>query len=470
MILSKDVSIFFWDKGNGISHSRRSKLLQYLWQGPFQMYIFRCFCLNVKNFKSRYSSCFNIYSSHLRFISNSKKHVPNLVKKRRKYITSITGFSHNTKNLQFSTDAEKKENDKEYVQEVGKESPKKFNFKKNVNSKPNSLMWKEQKIDYKDLPALYLSLAKSRLTDLFTCLIELNIIFPSVRQSWNFKSGKFRLGLVAMTAMAGYIMGDSAFDPSTFLLCSLGTALISCSANSINQFFEVPFDSQMNRTQNRVLVRGRLTPLHAVIFGVTCGLSGLSLLHFGVNGLTAFLGMTNLVLYTCIYTPLKRFSIFNTWVGAIVGAIPPIMGWTGCTGSLNVGAFILGGILFAWQFPHFNALSWNLRPDYSRAGYRMMSVTNPGLCRRTTLRFSASLIALSILAPVLDVTTWTFAFDSLPLNLYLTYLAWKFYKKSDSQNSRKLFRFSLIHLPLLLTLMIISRASKPKEEKEKVEL
>ncbi|KAL7639627.1 UNVERIFIED_CONTAM: hypothetical protein RMT77_010128 [Armadillidium vulgare] len=405
------------------------------------MYFFRCFCLNVKNFKSRYSSCFNIYSSHLCFISNSKKHVPNLVKKRRKYITSITGFSHNTKNLQFSTDAEKKENDKEYVQEVGKESPKKFNFKKNVNSKPNSLMWKEQKIDYKDLPALYASLAKSRLT-----------------------------GLVAMTAMAGYIMGDSAFDPSTFLLCSLGTALISCSANSINQFFEVPFDSQMNRTQNRVLVRGRLTPLHAVIFGVTCGLSGLALLHFGVNGLTAFLGMTNLVLYTCIYTPLKRFSIFNTWVGAIVGAIPPIMGWTGCTGTLNVGAFILGGILFAWQFPHFNALSWNLRPDYSRAGYRMMSVTNPGLCRRTTLRYSASLIALSILAPVLDVTTWTFAFDSLPLNLYLTYLAWKFYKKSDSQNSRKLFRFSLIHLPLLLTLMIISRVSKPKEEEEKVEL
>lgn len=102
------------------------------------------------------------------------------------------------------------------------------------------------------------------------------------------------------------------------------------------------------------------------------------MLHYGVNGLTASLGAANLLLYTCVYTPMKRYSILNTWVGSVVGAIPPLMGWAGCSGNLEAGAWIMAGLLYAWQFPHFNALSWNLRPDYSRAGYRMMAVTNPG--------------------------------------------------------------------------------------------
>ena len=178
--------------------------------------------------------------------------------------------------------------------------------------------------------------------------------------------------------MAGYAMAPAPFELSTFLMCSVGTGLLSCSANSINQFFETPFDAQMSRTKNRVLVKGYLTPLHAVGFAAVAASSGLAILSYGVNGLTASLGIANLLLYTCIYTPMKRYSILNTWVGSIVGAIPPLMGWAGCSGNLEVGAWIFAGLLYAWQFPHFNALSWNLRPDYSRAGYRMMSVTNPG--------------------------------------------------------------------------------------------
>lgn len=105
-----------------------------------------------------------------------------------------------------------------------------------------------------------------------------------------------------------------------------------------------------------------------------------------------------------------------------VGAIPPLMGWAGCAGTLESGAWILPGILYAWQFPHFNALSWNLRPDYSRAGYRMMSVTNPDLCRHTALRYAGALLVLSCLAPVLEVTTWLFAAGSVPLNACFMYL------------------------------------------------
>ena len=113
--------------------------------------------------------------------------------------------------------------------------------------------------------------------------------------------------------------------------------------------------------------------------------------------------------------------------------------------------------MFAWQFPHFCALSWNLRSDYSRAGYQMMSVVNPGLCQRTALRYSIAMVGISFLFPYYDITTWTFAADSLPLNLYLTYLGLRFYQDGDSSSSRKLFRFTLVHLPALLVLMLISK-------------
>ncbi|XP_055851530.1 protoheme IX farnesyltransferase, mitochondrial [Episyrphus balteatus] len=272
------------------------------------------------------------------------------------------------------------------------------------------------------------------------------------------KLSKFRLtSLVVITSMAGYAMAPAAFDPTTFVLCSVGTGLMSAAANSINQYHEVPFDSQMSRTKNRVLVTGQLTPAHAIGFAVVSATTGLGMLYFGVNGLTAALGAGNLFLYTSIYTPMKRVSILNTWVGSFVGAIPPLMGWAGCAGTLDTGAWMLAGLLYAWQFPHFNALSWNLRPDYSRAGYRMMSVTNPALCRRTALRYTGALAVLSVAAPLLDVTNPWFALETLPLNAYFCYLAWKFYQKSDSGSSRKLFRFSLIHLPALMVLFLLNK-------------
>ena len=117
----------------------------------------------------------------------------------------------------------------------------------------------------------------------------------------------------------------------------------------------------------------------------------------------------------------------------------------------------MAAFLYSWQFPHFNALSWNLRSDYSRGGYCMMATTNPDLCRRVALRHCFALIGLCTLAPVLDLTTWTFAVDTLPLNLFMTYLGWQFYKKADSKSAKKLFRFTLLHLPLLIMLLLISK-------------
>lgn len=293
--------------------------------------------------------------------------------------------------------------------------------------------WKLLKVDVTDLPDVYARLAKIKLT-----------------------------ALVVTTAAAGYAMAPVPFDPVMFFVSCLGTGLASCTANSINQYFEVPFDSNMNRTKNRPLVRGQISPLHAVSFALACGVPGVALLTLVVNPLTGFLGALNIFLYTCCYTPLKRLSITNTWVGAVVGAIPPAMGWTAATGCLEPGALLLGGFLYSWQFPHFNALSWNLREDYSRGGYRMMSVTHPGMCKRVALRHSVGLIGLSTLAPVLDVTTWTFPVISLPINLYISYLAFRFYRKGDRGSARKLFFCSLWHLPMLLLLALTCK--KPRRE------
>jgi protoheme IX farnesyltransferase len=265
-----------------------------------------------------------------------------------------------------------------------------------------------------------------------------------------------------MTSMAGFVMGCNSIDPILLSSALLGTALTSSSAASLNQFFEIPFDSQMSRTQNRPLVLGQLSPLHAVTFSAVSGTLGLTILGTMVNPLTAALGATNLVLYSFVYTPMKRANIANTWVGSVVGAIPPVMGYTAATGVIDPSALLIGLILYSWQFPHFNALSWNWRHDYARAGYRMMSVTDPELCLRTALRHALLLSSYTLLmcSPWVGLTSWTFAMDSLPINAYLLYLTWQFKSRPNSETSRKLFRFSLIHLPAIILLMIISKKSK----------
>ncbi|XP_028263727.1 protoheme IX farnesyltransferase, mitochondrial [Parambassis ranga] len=321
--------------------------------------------------------------------------------------------------------------DRSHVAAVSDEAPHVHVESEEARQARLDRQWKLLKVDVSDLPDVYARLAKIKLT-----------------------------ALVVTTAAAGFAMAPVPFDPVMFFVSSLGTGLASCAANSINQYFEVPFDSNMNRTKNRPLVRGQITPLHAVSFAVACGLPGVALLSLVVNPLTGFLGALNIFLYTCCYTPLKRLSITNTWVGAVVGAIPPVMGWTAATGCLEPGALLLGGFLYSWQFPHFNALSWNLKEDYSRGGYRMMSVTHPALCRRVALRHSLGLIALSTLAPALDLTTWTFPIISLPINLYISYLAFRFYRKGDRNNARKLFFCSLWHLPMLLLLMLTCKKSR----------
>lgn len=236
-------------------------------------------------------------------------------------------------------------------------------------------------------------------------------------------------GLVALTTMAGYAIAPGESSVMTLIATTVGTGLCIGSANAINQWIETPYDAQMLRTRNRVLGRRALSQAHAFAFGSMTGISGVALLAACVNPITAVLGAANILLYTCIYTPMKRTSIANTWAGAVVGAIPPMMGYTAVTGTLaDPGAWVLGGLLYAWQFPHFNALAWNLRADYSKAGYRMMAVTDPKLNARVSLRYSLAMFPLCAAVPYLGLTSWWFAADSTIINGAMAYGAYRFWR------------------------------------------
>ncbi|KAJ2455709.1 Protoheme IX farnesyltransferase, mitochondrial [Coemansia sp. RSA 2336] len=221
---------------------------------------------------------------------------------------------------------------------------------------------------------------------------------------------------VVLTSMAGYAIAPGATQITTLLYTATGTALCAASANSFNQWIEIPYDAQMSRTRNRPLARHALSPNHALAFGIGSGIAGVGVLCTLVNPLTAALGMANIGLYAGVYTAMKRLTIANTWVGAVVGAIPPLMGWAAAAGSLDAGAWVLGGIMFAWQFPHFNSLAYTLRADYSKAGYRMMSVTRPRLNARVSLRYALLMFPLCAALPYLGITDWWFLLDSSTIN------------------------------------------------------
>ena len=243
---------------------------------------------------------------------------------------------------------------------------------------------------------------------------------------------KYKLNLfIVGTTICGYTLSPLGFIGSDwkvqFTCLVFGTILCSFSAASFNQLLEVPYDSQMPRTRNRVLPTHQISLYHAFLYATTTGFLGTVILSSGVNYLTGFLGAFNVLLYAFIYTPLKRKSVYNTWIGAIVGAIPPLMGWTGSGCGLfddengGIKALLLPLLIYCWQFPHFNALSWNLKKEYSRAGYSMLSVLNPERCKRVALQYSLMFPAISSLFYCFDQVDWTFCLDSNVLNFALIY-------------------------------------------------
>lgn len=280
--------------------------------------------------------------------------------------------------------------------------------------------------------------------------------------------------LVTLSSVCSYAISPLTVSLQELIFLTLGTALSSGAANAINQGREPEFDRKMPRTVGRPVVRGLITPTQAYKFAALSGSLGCAMLWYGVNPTVASLGFLNIVLYSWLYTSLKRKSIINTWVGALVGAIPPLMGWAASSPLSHPAAWCLAGLLYAWQFPHFNALSHNIADQYKQAGYIMTAAENPKLNARVALRYSLLMFPLCFGLTFYGITDWVFPIDSAIANGWLTYLAYKFWKQQKENyrngskptseglalagaHAKKLFWCSVWHLPAVLILAMLHK-------------
>lgn len=294
--------------------------------------------------------------------------------------------------------------------------------------------------------------------------------------------------LVVLTAMAPYALypvpaflsptlaaETPSLSPLTLLFLTTGTALCSASANSLNMLYESATDAIMSRTRNRPLVRRLVSRPGALLFALLTATGGVAALYFGVNPTVSFLGATNIVLYAGIYTPLKALHPINTWIGGLVGGIPPLMGWAAAAGESatgdgswrellfasdgsSIGGWLFASLLFAWQFPHFMALSWLIREDYKAAGLRMLAWTNPARNARVALRYSLIFAPICFGLCAAGVTEWSFAATSLPVNAWLAWQAVRFWRFEGQKGSaRGLFWASIWHLPAILVLAVMQK-------------
>ncbi|OYW04867.1 MAG: protoheme IX farnesyltransferase [Acidobacteria bacterium 37-71-11] len=277
---------------------------------------------------------------------------------------------------------------------------------------------------------------------------------------------KIRLtGLVVATTAVGFLMaGGGRQEVSRLAWTVLGTALAAAGAMALNQVMEVGRDARMERTRRRPLPAGVLTARHALAFGVVVAGAGLAILAAEANTLTAVLGLTVVLVYTLVYTPLKPRSPLCTLAGAVCGAIPPMMGWTATGTPLGFGAWLLAGVLFLWQIPHFLALAWLYRDDYARGGFRMLSVVDASgrSTGQAAVLYSMALLPVGVLAALGGMTGWGFAAGSLVLTGGLVALALALAAKKSDAVARRLFLATLIYLPLLLGLMVADRLPSPQ--------
>lgn len=267
--------------------------------------------------------------------------------------------------------------------------------------------------------------------------------------------------LVLVTTAVGFYVGWQG--PMNYLALAhvvLGTALAAGGAAALNQWWEHEFDAIMHRTRSRPIPAGRLLPRDGLITGALLSLAGVVYLTLAVNGLSALLAALTIVLYVFAYTPLKRISTTNTLVGAIPGAIPPVIGWVAAGNPIDLGAWSLFAILFVWQMPHFFALAWMYRADYARAGYRMMSGDDETGLRSSSqsVLFCILLLIVAGLPEYIGLTNMAYLPIALALSGWFVARAMRFHRERTVQNARALFLASIIYLPLLLAALVLTKS------------
>src|SRR5579863_650602 len=269
---------------------------------------------------------------------------------------------------------------------------------------------------------------------------------------------KVRLNaLVVFTAAAGYYLAVwGPLDITDGVIACLGTALVASGAAALNQVAERDLDRLMLRTNDRPVATGRMSSATGQIIAVALGAAGLGALWYAANPTAVAVAFATFLIYVVIYTPMKRHSSLATVIGAVPGALPPLIGWTAAGGALmTLTPWALFAIMFLWQLPHFLAISWLYRDDYARAGLPMLSVidTDGRMTGRQALVWAAALVPVSLLPSVVGLSTVAYAVGALILGLGFTALAGHFARQRSTASARLLFLGSITYLPLLWILM-----------------
>ena len=266
--------------------------------------------------------------------------------------------------------------------------------------------------------------------------------------------------LVLLTTLVGFYMAWHGPMNYALMLHALGgTALLAGGAAALNQLLEQEHDAKMRRTQNRPLPSGRLTSTTVLIYGGVCSALGMIWLAVAVNLLTALLGAATLISYIFVYTPLKRVTWLNTSIGAVPGALPPLMGWTAARDGVSTEGWVLFAILCFWQLPHFFAIAWLYREEYAKAGFVMLPVVDPAGERtaRQTVSHTLGLLPISLFPFVLRMVGVFYLAGAILLGAWFLYSALRFARRLDTTSARRLFYASIIYLPLLLILMVLDK-------------
>lgn len=266
--------------------------------------------------------------------------------------------------------------------------------------------------------------------------------------------------LVLLTTLVGFYLGYRG--PVNYLLMLhtlLGTALVAGGAAALNQLMEREHDAKMRRTQDRPLPSGRLQPATVLAFGTACAGVGLLYLALAVNPLTSAIGALTLVSYLFIYTPLKRVTWLNTAIGAVPGALPPLMGWTAARGELSGEGWALFAILAFWQLPHFLAIAWIYRDEYAKAGFKMLPVIDPHGQRtgRQAVSHTLGLLPISLCPFLFKLTGPVYLFGAMILGAAFLWFAIQFSRQLTVPRARQLFYVSILYLPLLLAVMVLDK-------------
>ncbi len=272
--------------------------------------------------------------------------------------------------------------------------------------------------------------------------------------------------MVVLTTVVGFIMGAPALTAGAWgrlLLTIAGTSLAAGGANALNQLLERRRDAMMRRTRGRPLPSGAMSPMHGLLFALVAVYAGLAILGLAVSLGAMGLALATILIYILLYTPLKTRSTLNTLVGAVCGAIPPMIGWVAASGSLDRGAWILGGLLFVWQIPHFFALAWMYRRDYARGGFKMLPVLDPSgrLTGQVVVLMSLGLLPMGLAATLFGLAGWVYAVGSIALGTWLLVVGLRLYATRSDESARRLFLASIVYLPLLLGLMMLDRNQAP---------